>query len=68
LEVVVWTLIGVVIAGGGVATALILHGMNLLGDRIDLICERIDLICERIDLICERIDGVGNAHTHDRVA
>ena len=33
-EIRVWALIGVVIAGGGIATVLILHAMASLGERV----------------------------------
>lgn len=34
VEIRVWTPIGVVIAGGGIATVLILHSMASLGERV----------------------------------
>ncbi|HEV3264556.1 MAG TPA: hypothetical protein VG014_03470 [Acidimicrobiales bacterium] len=58
VEIQVWTLIGVVIAGGGIATALILHAMGFLGDRIDSLGERIDGIDHRIDALDHRIDAL----------
>jgi hypothetical protein len=33
-DIQVWALIGVVIAGGGIATVLILHAMASLGERV----------------------------------
>jgi hypothetical protein len=56
VEIQVWTLIGVVIAGGGIATALILHAMGFLGDRIDSLGERIDGIDHRIDALDTKLD------------
>jgi hypothetical protein len=62
VEIQVWTLIGVVIAGGGIATALILHAMASLGGRVDAIGARVDALDNKIDVkfdfLSSRIDGL----------
>ena len=62
VEIQVWTLIGVVIAGGGIATALILHAMASLGGRVHAIGARVDALDNKIDvkfdLLSSRIDGL----------
>jgi len=62
VEIQVWTLIGVVIAGGGIATALILHAMASLGGRVDAIGTRVDALDNKIDVkfdfLSSRIDGL----------
>jgi len=67
-EIRVWALIGVVIAGGGIATALLLHPMASLGEsrrgrspsrcarlRLDALGNKIDV---EFDLLSSRIDGL----------
>jgi hypothetical protein len=56
VEIPVWTLIGVVIAGGGIATALILHAMASLGGRVDVLDRRVDAIGARVDALDNKID------------
>ena len=56
VEIQVWTLIGVVIAGGGIATALILHAMASLGGRVDVLDRRVDAIGARVDALDNKID------------
>jgi|GEM_PF-1249344 len=56
VEIQVWTLIGVVIAGGGIATALILHAMALLGGRVGVLDRRVDAIGARVDALDNKID------------
>lgn len=56
VEIQVWTLIGVVIAGGGIATALILHAMASLGGRVDVPDRRVDAIGARVDALDNKID------------
>jgi hypothetical protein len=56
VEIQVWTLIGVVIAGGGIATALILHAMASLGGRVDVLDRRVDAIGVRVDALDNKID------------
>lgn len=56
VEVQVWTLIGVVVAGGGIAVSLILHTMGFLGHRIDSLVERIDGVDHRIDALDTKLD------------
>jgi len=56
VEIQVWTLIGVVIAGGGIATALILHAMASLGGRVGVLDRRVDAIGARVDALDNKID------------
>ena len=56
VEIQVWTLIGVMIAGGGIATALILHAMASLGGRVDVLDRRVDAIGARVDALDNKID------------
>jgi len=56
VEIQVWTLIGVVIAGGSIATALILHAMASLGGRVDVLDRRVDAIGARVDALDNKID------------
>jgi hypothetical protein len=58
VEIQVWTLIGVVIAGGGIATALILHAMASLGGRVDVLDRRVDAIGARVDALDNKIDVI----------
>jgi hypothetical protein len=59
VEIQVWTLIGVVIAGGGIATALILHAMASLGGRVGVLDRQVDAIGARVDAIGTRVDAIG---------
>ncbi len=45
----VWTLIGVVVAGGGIAVSLILQAMGLLSERVDALDNRIDGLDRKVD-------------------
>ena len=56
VEIQVWTLIGVVIAGGSIATALILHAMASLGGRVGVLDRRVDAIGARVDALDNKID------------
>ncbi|HWE69339.1 MAG TPA: hypothetical protein VG205_03195 [Acidimicrobiales bacterium] len=58
MEIQVWTLIGVVIAGGGVATSLLLHAVGSLGGRIGSLGGRIGSLGGRIDSLERRIESV----------
>jgi hypothetical protein len=60
VEIQVWTLIGVVIAGGGIAISLILHAVGLLGERIDSLGGRIDALERRIDALDTKVDTLSN--------
>ncbi len=60
VEIQVWTLIGVVIAGGSIATALILHAMASLGGRVGVLDRRVDAIGARVDAIGARVDALDN--------
>jgi hypothetical protein len=69
VEIQVWTLIGVVIAGGGVATFLLLHAFGSLSGRMDALGIRIDgLVAEDGHVNLTLGELVGKGHTHDRVA
>ena len=60
VEIQVWTLIGVVIAGGGIAISVAFHAMELLGGRIDSLGSRIDSLSGRIDGLDRRVDVLDN--------
>jgi hypothetical protein len=60
VEIQLWTLIGVVIAGGGVATSLLLHAVGSPGSRIDSLERRIDGLDTRMDALEARVDGLSN--------
>lgn len=60
VEIQVWTLIGLMIAGGGVATSLVLHAIGSLGGRIDSLERRIDSLERRIESVERRMDGLDN--------
>jgi len=59
VEIQVWTLIGVVIAGGGVATSLLLHAIGSLSGRLDSLARRIESVERRIDGLDNRMDALG---------
>jgi len=60
VEIQVWTLIGVVIAGGGIAMSVVFHAMGLLGSRIDSLGGRFDGLDRRVDALDTKIDALSN--------
>ncbi|HWD53415.1 MAG TPA: hypothetical protein VG412_13520 [Acidimicrobiales bacterium] len=58
MEIQVWTLIGVVIAGSGIAVSVVFHAMGLLGSRIDSLGGRIDGLDRRFDVLDNKVDAL----------
>ena len=63
VEIRVWTLIGVVIAGGGVATSLLLHAVGSLGGRLDSLERRIGSLERRFHGLANRTDALETGWT-----
>jgi len=57
VEVQGWTLIGVVIAGGGLALSVLLRAIGSLGDRIDSHDLRFDSMDRRFDSMDNKFDS-----------
>ncbi len=56
----VWTLIGVIIAGGTAAFVAIVSGTRALGARFDSLGLRVDSIGDRVDSLGLRVDSLGD--------
>jgi outer membrane murein-binding lipoprotein Lpp len=56
VEIQIWTLIGVVIAGGGIAISLILHAMGFLSERIDALDTKVDALDAKVDALDAKVD------------
>jgi outer membrane murein-binding lipoprotein Lpp len=58
VEIQIWTLIGVAIAGGGIAISLILHAMGFLGERIDALDTKVDAVDTKVDALDAKVDAL----------